>query len=159
MTLITNYATVKPTSAVGNVNYSAIWWIISPKEGATGETYAQFGQIPITSSGRYVIAARTTTVTPPSSGNTTQNGPLPVWAGNFQSFLVQQPDKTVAANKSYLFEFTVPATVKTLTWRLCAPNGGMATWVDVFVGLKTDYDQLKKLNMAWFNGNTMPLNS
>lgn len=86
-----------------------------------------------------------------------RNGVLPVWSGNFVQMLNRGQD--VVEAKNYAYEFTVPEGTETLTWRVCAPSGtgGSAIWDHLYIGPKTDWQQLKALDLDWFRGDMMPM--
>jgi len=160
MTYVRNYMTCGRSGSSGNVTESPLGTLslaAIPEDGQ-GEVFAQWAGIPIPEPGVWVIAARCRQATPPGSGvQNPRNGVLPVWSGNFVQILNR--GQAVVEAKNYAYEFTVPEGTETLTWRVCAPSGtgGSAIWDHLYIGPKTDWQQLKALDLDWFRGDMMPM--
>lgn len=160
MTYVRNYMTCGRSGSSGNITESPLGTLslaAVPEDGQS-EVFAQWTGIPIPEPGVWVIAARCRQATPPGSGvQNPRNGVLPVWSGNFVQLLNRGQD--VVEAKNYAYEFTVPEGTETLTWRVCAPSGkgGSAIWDHLYIGPKTDWQQLKALGLDWFRGDMMPM--
>ena len=160
MTYVRNYMTCGRSGSSGNITESPLGTLslaAIPEDGQS-EVFAQWTGIPIPEPGVWVIAARCRQATPPGSGvQNPRNGVLPVWSGNFVQMLNRGQD--VVEAKNYAYEFTVPEGTETLTWRVCAPSGtsGSAIWDHLYIGPKTDWQQLKALDLDWFRGDMMPM--
>lgn len=160
MTYVRNYMTCGRSGSSGNITESPLGTLslaAIPEDGQS-EVFAQWTGIPIPEPGVWVIAARCRQATPPGSGvQNPRNSVLPVWSGNFVQMLNRGQD--VVEAKNYAYEFTVPEGTETLTWRVCAPSGtgGSAIWDHLYIGPKTDWQQLKALDLDWFRGDMMPM--
>lgn len=160
MTYVRNYMTCGRSGSSGNITESPLGTLslaAIPEDGQN-EVFAQWTGIPIPEPGVWVIAARCRQATPPGPGlQNPLNGVLPVWSGNFVQLLNRGQD--VVEAKNYAYEFTVPEGTETLTWRVCAPSGkdGSAIWDHLYIGPKTDWQQLKALGLNWFRGDMMPM--
>lgn len=160
MTYVRNYMTCGRSGSFGNITESPLGTLslaAIPEDGQS-EVFAQWTGIPIPEPGVWVIAARCRQATPPGSwAQNPRNGVLPVWSGNFVQMLNR--GQAVVEAKNYAYEFTVPEGTETLTWRVCAPSGtgGSAIWDHLYIGPKTDWQQLKALDLDWFRGDMMPM--
>ncbi|WP_368267091.1 hypothetical protein [Enterococcus sp. RTP21361st1_A6_RTP21361_211029] len=158
MTYVRNYMTCGRSGSSGNITESPLGTLslaAVPEDGQS-EVFAQWAGIPIPEPGVWVIAARCRQATPPGSGvQNPLNGVLPVWSGNFVQMLNR--GQAVLEAKNYAYEFTVPEGTETLTWRVCAPSGGSVIWDHLYIGPKTDWQQLKALDLDWFRGDMMPM--
>lgn len=158
MTYVRNYMTCGRSGSSGNITESPLGTLslaAVPEDGQS-EVFAQWAGIPIPEPGVWVIAARCRQATPPGSGvQNPLNGVLPVWSGNFVQMLNR--GQAVLEAKNYAYEFTVPEGTETLTWRVCAPSGGSVIWDHLYIGPKTDWQQLKALDLDWFRGDMMSM--